>query len=229
MTGDCRPCPLRSCSRAASRSRPRCAERLPDGAGVIAADSGSARRQRARRARRPARRGSRLGRSRAASTPPIATRNDRRAASGREGRDRSRARVRRRARRAARGGSCSSTAAATASIICSATSPCSRRPRSAGVQVEAYAGTARLAVARGGEPPVDDQRTAGQPGHACSPVGGPGARHRHRRVALPAASARSSTPGTTRGVSNELVGDVGRRSRSPSGTLLVVQPFGGAQ
>jgi thiamine pyrophosphokinase len=99
-------------------------------------------------------------------------------------------------------------------------------PAWAGVQVEAYTGTARLAVARGGEPPI--------------PISGPPG----SMVTLLAAGGRASgivtdglryplhseelMPGTTRGVSNELVGDSGSVHLA-AGTLLVVQPFGGAQ
>lgn len=99
-------------------------------------------------------------------------------------------------------------------------------PALAGVQVEAYVGTARVAVARGGEPPVDIN---GPPGSFVTllAVGGSargivteGLRYRLRSEEL--------EPGTTRGVSNELVGASGS-VRLEEGTLLVVQPFGGVQ
>ena len=96
----------------------------------------------------------------------------------------------------------------------------------AGVQVEAYAGTARLAVARGGEPPVDVSGPSGSLVTLLA-LGGPargivteGLRYPLRDEAL--------EPGTTRGVSNELTGISGA-VRLESGTLLVVQPFGGVQ
>ena len=99
-------------------------------------------------------------------------------------------------------------------------------PALAGVAVEAFCGTARIAVARGGDTPTVIE---GPPGSFVSllPIGGPargivtdGLRYplHHEELA----------PGTTRGVSNELV--AGAASvRLDEGTLLVVQPFGGAQ
>jgi thiamine pyrophosphokinase len=95
-----------------------------------------------------------------------------------------------------------------------------------GVAVEAFCGTARIAVARGGDPPT---AIAGPPGSFVSllPIGGPargivteGLRYPLNREEL--------APGTTRGVSNELVGHAAS-VRLTGGTLLVVQPFGGAQ
>jgi len=99
-------------------------------------------------------------------------------------------------------------------------------PALAGVRVEAYAGTARLAVARGGEPAVE---ITGEPGSLVTllAAGGPargivtdGLRYPLRCEEL--------APGTTRGVSNELVGRSGSVGLQ-TGTLLVVQPFGGGK
>jgi thiamine pyrophosphokinase len=96
----------------------------------------------------------------------------------------------------------------------------------AGVELEAYVGTARVTVARGGDPPLD---IVGPPGALVTllAMGGPargivtdGLRYPLRGETL--------EPGTTRGVSNELVG--GRAAVGlETGTLLVVQPFGGLQ
>jgi thiamine pyrophosphokinase len=99
-------------------------------------------------------------------------------------------------------------------------------PAWAGVQIEAYTGTARLAVARGGEPPVDIH---GPPGSLVTllPVGTPARGIATEGLRYPLA-CEELAPGTTRGVSNELVGDAGS-VRLQEGTLLVVQPFGGAQ
>jgi thiamine pyrophosphokinase len=99
-------------------------------------------------------------------------------------------------------------------------------PAWAGVRIEAYTGTARLAVARGGEPPVDIH---GPPGSLVTllPVGAPARGIVTAGLRYPL-QCEELAPGTTRGVSNELVraaGSVGLRH----GTLLVVQPFGGAQ
>ena len=99
-------------------------------------------------------------------------------------------------------------------------------PALAGAQVEAYAGTARVAVARGGEPavqingPPDSLVTLLAAGAPARGIVTEGLRYPLQREEL--------TPGTTRGVSNELVGGsaaVGLQA----GTLLVVQPFGGVQ
>ncbi len=96
----------------------------------------------------------------------------------------------------------------------------------AGVGVEAFSGSARIAVARGGELPVS---IIGEPGSLVSllPVGGPargivtdGLRYPLRDEEL--------APGTSRGVSNEL-DDAFASIRLAEGTLLVVQPFGGAR
>jgi thiamine pyrophosphokinase len=99
-------------------------------------------------------------------------------------------------------------------------------PAWAGVHIEAYTGTAHLTVARGGEPPVD---IGGPPGSLVTllAMGEPargivtdGLRYPLRCEEL--------MPGTTRGVSNELVTGSGS-VRLAAGTLLVVQPFGGTQ
>jgi thiamine pyrophosphokinase len=96
----------------------------------------------------------------------------------------------------------------------------------AGVQLEAYAGTARLAVARGGEPPVD---ISGPPGSLVTllALGGPARGIVTEGLRYPL-RGEELEPGTTRGVSNELTGASGA-VRLERGTLLVVQPFGGVQ
>ena len=98
-------------------------------------------------------------------------------------------------------------------------------PALAGVQIEAYAGTAP----GGGARRRAGRRDQGPPGSLVTllAAGGPargivteGLRYRLQCEEL--------LPGTTRGVSNELVS--GSASvRLQDGTLLVVQPFGGAQ
>jgi thiamine pyrophosphokinase len=99
-------------------------------------------------------------------------------------------------------------------------------PAWAGVQVEAYTGTAWLGVARGGEPPIT---ISGPPGSLVTllPMGGPARGIVTDGLRYPLQS-EVLMPGTTRGVSNELVGDSGSVHLA-EGTLLVVQPFGGAQ
>jgi thiamine pyrophosphokinase len=99
-------------------------------------------------------------------------------------------------------------------------------PALAGVRVEAYLGTARIAVARGGEPPVE---ITGPPGSFVTllAVGGVTRGIVTEGLRYPLQSEKLE-PGTTRGVSNELVGASGS-VRLEVGTLLVVQPFGGAQ
>jgi thiamine pyrophosphokinase len=96
----------------------------------------------------------------------------------------------------------------------------------AGVEVEAYTGSSRIAVARGGEASVPIN---GPPGSLVTllPVGGPAQGIVTDGLRYPLHDEELA-PGTTRGVSNELVGDSGA-VRLQVGTLLVVQPFGGAQ
>jgi thiamine pyrophosphokinase len=97
-------------------------------------------------------------------------------------------------------------------------------PALAGVQIEAYAGTARLAVARGGEGPVPISGVPGSlvtllaTGEVARGIVTEGLRYPLRCEEL--------TPGTTRGVSNELV-DRSGSVELQTGTLVVVQPFGG--
>jgi thiamine pyrophosphokinase len=95
-----------------------------------------------------------------------------------------------------------------------------------GVQVEAYLGTARIAVARGGDPPVD---ISGPPGSMVTllAVGGPARGIVTEGLRYPLRGEELES-GTTRGVSNELIGTAGA-VRLEAGTLLVVQPFGGLQ
>jgi thiamine pyrophosphokinase len=97
-------------------------------------------------------------------------------------------------------------------------------PALAGVQVEVYAGTARLAVARGGEGPV---AISGAPGSLVTLLAaGEVARGIVTEGLRYPLRCEELTPGTTRGVSNELVGASGSVTLQ-AGTLLVIQPFGG--
>ena len=99
-------------------------------------------------------------------------------------------------------------------------------PALAGVQVEAYAGTARLAVARGGEPAVEIH---GPPGSLVTllAAGGPARGIITEGLRYPL-HCEELAPGTSRGVSNELVGGSAAVGLE-SGILLVVQPFGGVR
>jgi thiamine pyrophosphokinase len=94
-----------------------------------------------------------------------------------------------------------------------------------GVQLEAFAGTARILIARGGDPPVT---IGGELGSFVTllPAGGPalGITTRGLRYRL---SGEDLRPGTTRGISNELAAHAGS-VQLESGALLVVQPFAGA-
>ena len=98
-------------------------------------------------------------------------------------------------------------------------------PAFAGADVEAFAGDARIAVARGG----DAVTITGEPGSLVTllPVGGAARGIVTEGLRYPL-HAEELAPGTTRGVSNELLGAAGRVGLS-EGTLLVVQPFGGAR
>jgi thiamine pyrophosphokinase len=95
-------------------------------------------------------------------------------------------------------------------------------PVLAGVAVEAFTGTTRILVVRGGDPPVT---IGGALGSLVTllPLGGParGITTRGLRYRL---SDEELAPGTTRGVSNELAAHTGS-VRVESGALLVVQPF----
>jgi thiamine pyrophosphokinase len=99
-------------------------------------------------------------------------------------------------------------------------------PAWTGVHVEAYMGTAHLTVARGGERPVD---VGGPPGSLVTLVamGGPARGIVTEGLRYPL-RCEELMPGTTRGVSNELVEGSGS-VQLQDGTLLVVQPFGGAR
>jgi len=96
----------------------------------------------------------------------------------------------------------------------------------AGTDVEAFSGEARVAVARGGR---DAVAIVGEPGSLVTllPVGGPARGIVTHGLRYPL-HAEELAPGTTRGVSNELLGDRGHVDLS-EGTLLIVQPFGGAR
>jgi thiamine pyrophosphokinase len=96
----------------------------------------------------------------------------------------------------------------------------------AGVGVEAFCGSARISVARGGDPPVS---IAGEPGSLVSllPVGGPARGIVTDGLRYPLRGEELAT-GTSRGVSNELVAG-SAAVRLSAGNLLVVQPFGGAR
>ena len=94
-------------------------------------------------------------------------------------------------------------------------------PALAGVEVEAFCGSARVTVARGGEPPVS---IGGAPGCFVTllAIGRPARGIVTEGLRYPLRDEELA-PGTTRGVSNELVG----RSATvglAAGTLLVVQP-----
>lgn len=98
-------------------------------------------------------------------------------------------------------------------------------PNFAGTEMEAYCGTARISVARGGDPPVPIE---GPPASFVTllPIGGPAAGIITEGLRYPLHD-EELTPGTTRGVSNELVA-TSASVQLTSGTLLVVQPFAGA-
>jgi len=99
-------------------------------------------------------------------------------------------------------------------------------PALAGIDTEAFCGTARISVARGGDPP---RAIEGQPGSFVTllPVGGAAQGIVTDGLRYPL-SGEVLAPGTTRGVSNELV--AGWASvRLTTGTLLIVQPFATAE
>jgi len=96
----------------------------------------------------------------------------------------------------------------------------------AGLDVEAFSGEARVAVARGGAGPVT---ITGDPESLVTLLPGGGAARGIVTDGLRyPLDAEALAPGTTRGVSNELLGESARVELS-DGTLLVVQPFGGAR
>jgi thiamine pyrophosphokinase len=99
-------------------------------------------------------------------------------------------------------------------------------PLLAGVAVEAFTGTARILVVRGGDPPVTIGGALGSLVTLLA-LGGParGIVTRGLRYRL---TAEDLTPGTSRGVSNELAAHTGS-VRLESGALLVVQPFATAE
>jgi thiamine pyrophosphokinase len=96
----------------------------------------------------------------------------------------------------------------------------------AGIEVEAFCGEARVVVARGGAGAVT---IAGEHGSLVTllPVGGAARGIVTDGLRYPL-DAEDLEPGTTRGVSNELLADAAN-VRLSEGTLLVVQPFGGAR
>jgi len=98
-------------------------------------------------------------------------------------------------------------------------------PALAGIQTEAFCGTARISVARGGDPPLAIE---GTPGSFVTllPVGGAARGIVTDGLRYPL-DGEELAPGTTRGVSNELVTGWASVWLS-SGTLLVVQPFAAA-
>jgi len=98
--------------------------------------------------------------------------------------------------------------------------------RYAGVDVTAFAGTAHVGVARGGDPPLP---IAGEPGSLVTllAVGGPARGIVTNGLRYPLRDEELA-PGTSRGVSNELVEPVATIELA-SGVLLVVQPFGSAR
>jgi thiamine pyrophosphokinase len=98
-------------------------------------------------------------------------------------------------------------------------------PALAGVEVEAFCGTARILLARGGDPPVTIGGALGS-FVTLLPVGGPayGINTRGLRYRL---ADEDLWPGTTRGISNELAAHTASVWLE-AGALLVVQPFAGA-
>jgi len=96
----------------------------------------------------------------------------------------------------------------------------------ADTDVEAFCGDAHIAVTRGGGEAV---AITGEPGSLVTllPLGGAARGIVTDGLRYPL-HAEDLAPGTTRGVSNELVRDAGS-VRLADGTLLVVQPFGGAR
>jgi thiamine pyrophosphokinase len=99
-------------------------------------------------------------------------------------------------------------------------------PLLVGVSVEAFFGTARVLVVRGGDPPVT---IGGALGSLVTllPIGGPAGGISTRGLRYPLRDEELA-PGTTRGVSNELAAHTGS-VRLASGALLVVQPFATAE
>jgi len=99
-------------------------------------------------------------------------------------------------------------------------------PAYASFEMEAYCGTARISVARGGHPP---RTIEGPPDSFVTllPVGGPARGIVTDGLRYPLHD-EDLAPGTTRGVSNELVA-TSASVQLTSGTLLVVQPFAGAE
>jgi thiamine pyrophosphokinase len=94
-------------------------------------------------------------------------------------------------------------------------------PRFAGVQIEMLLGTARVAVARGAEGPVE---IGGESGDLVTllPFGGDARGITTKGLQYPL-HGESLTVGTTRGVSN-VVGEVPASVELDEGVLLVVQP-----
>lgn len=93
-------------------------------------------------------------------------------------------------------------------------------PSYADLKVEAYVGTGRIVVLHAG----GNAEVVGQPGDLCSllAIGGPA--HGVRTVGLRyGLQDEPLHPGSTRGMSNELV-DTHARVTLASGTLLVIQP-----
>ncbi len=99
-------------------------------------------------------------------------------------------------------------------------------PLLANVSVEAFFGTARVLVVRGGDPPVT---IGGALGSLVTllPLGGPARGISTRGLRYPLRDEELA-PGTTRGVSNELAAHTGS-VRLASGALLIVQPFATAE
>jgi thiamine pyrophosphokinase len=99
-------------------------------------------------------------------------------------------------------------------------------PALSGVEVEAFCGSARVGVARGGDPPLV---LVGPPGSFVTLLasGGPARGIVTEGLKYPLRH-EDLAPGTTRGISNELVAEPATVSLD-EGTLLVVQPFGGVQ
>jgi thiamine pyrophosphokinase len=94
-------------------------------------------------------------------------------------------------------------------------------PQLAGTEMEAWSANAHITVGRGGDPPLAIE---GAPGSFVSllPIGGPARGIVTEGLRYPLANEELA-PGTTRGVSNELVAAWGSVQLA-EGTLLVVQP-----
>jgi len=99
-------------------------------------------------------------------------------------------------------------------------------PRFASERIDAHVGDARIAVAHGGSPPLDIHGDAGSV-VTLLPVGGP-ARGIMTEGLEYALRDEELEPGTTRGVSNVMLG-LNASVALGEGTLLVIQPTAGVR